>query len=310
MGDDELDEFNTLMSKISESEQQHDLELSSVTDLALSSHRVNSTSEQAAASARTTSPRGADSQSLQKLSPRVAALDQVMNTINGRSRNMMASHGENDLNLASADVTAVSSSGKATKLNSIANNMTTQARYGAANRKTLEHSVKNIKPKTPVNHVNSKSGNNFKASTNVTSSSSGGGVSFSRQHSRTSNPDSVLDRQRHSVNLARRREMSAIRIQRFYRRHVKRKRSGEAALKRMLEAKRRDLDVVGTAQYDPAGAEANKDVERKRIREEKASQARQQAIQVSSSSGSNVVAITELCSFDTVPTTAHLHVVR
>ena len=258
---DDIDEFNELMSKINQSEQ--DLELASVTS-GLASHRVNGADATSGAVGKSSS--SSDTAAIGgggKLSPRVAALDQVMNTINGRPRN--ASYGENDLNMTSDEAVT----GKATKLNGIANNMTPQARVSTV-KNPLENSVQNIRHKAPVNQVNSRSRN---VNSNVI-----GATGFSRQSSRTSNPDTALDRQRISLNAAKHREMSAIKIQRFFRRHRMRKKSGEAALKRMLEAKRQERESHSV--LDPMTSEVNKDADRKKIREEKARQARLQAIQV------------------------------
>ena len=181
----------------------------------------------------------------EKISPRVAAIDQVLNNIDSRTRHV--SHGENDLAM-SRDAREDALAGKATKLNSIANNMTVQAKSSAP-RTPLEHSVQNIKHKTPVNQVKEQTGltNHMNATANIPTNQK----SFSRQGSRTSNPDNaalVLERQTNDLergqgnSLARRQEQSAVIIQRFYRRHVKRKKSGEAALKRMLEGKRKERE--------------------------------------------------------------------
>ena len=76
----------------------------------------------------------------------------------------------------------------------------------------------------------------------------------------------------------KRQQMAAIQIQRWYRRHCVRNRAGNAALKRLLENTKRDHEE-GAMGYLQSGERSVED--RKKIREEKAKRARQQAIQVS-----------------------------
>ena len=71
--------------------------------------------------------------------------------------------------------------------------------------------------------------------------------------------------------------MAATRIQRFFRRHMTRRKSSEAALRRMLDAKRKERESM--LNEDPLAVNKSRDAERAKIREQKARQARQEAIQ-------------------------------
>ena len=132
----------------------------------------------------------------------------------------------------------------------IANNMKTQAMSPSTKTplSDLENSYQNIKHKMPVNqHVN-------------------------QTHLNTNHPRAVSDKKRE--------HMAACRIQRWYRRHHVRTQAGNAALKRLLERTKAEHedDETGIA-YLQASVDKTTD-DRKRIREEKARKARQQAIQV------------------------------
>lgn len=75
--------------------------------------------------------------------------------------------------------------------------------------------------------------------------------------------------------------MSATKIQRWYRRHVRRRKAGQAAMKRLLEGKRQELEEQLQRDRDYLGDGEKRSAEdRKRTREDKARQARQHAIQV------------------------------
>ena len=163
-----------------------------------------------------------------------------------RSRNSL--YGENSQQGADTFVQ------KSQKLNSIANNMTSQAMSPGTKMALLdmENSYQNIKPKTPINQVRQPPQN-----------PTGSGKKMAEDYVRSCN-------------------MAATKIQRWYRRHQTRHRAGHAAMKRLLETKRaekaeeseKERDYVSVAS---AGQSAD---QRKRIREEKAKQARQEAIQV------------------------------
>ena len=134
---------------------------------------------------------------------------------------------------------------KATKLNSIANNMTSQAFSPGTKTPlmSLENSYQNIKPKTPVNQV--------RQTPQV-------GRNIAEDYVKTCN-------------------MAATKIQRWYRRHGRRRLAGEAAMKRLLDTKRKEKEQELAKERE---GERNKEDDRKRIREEKARLARQTAIQV------------------------------
>ena len=93
---------------------------------------------------------------------------------------------------------------KSQNLNSITNNMTSHAMTPGAKTSlsNIENSYQNIKPKTPVNQVK-----------------------------RPSPPSSSVGRNV-AENYIKTVNMSACKIQRWYRRHFKRRRAGEAAVKR------------------------------------------------------------------------------
>ena len=149
-----------------------------------------------------------------------------------------------------------SSTQKATKLNSIANNMTSQALSPGLKTpfQGMENSYQNIKHKRPINQVSA--------------AVAAGGVNLERhvaeQHTRKSN-------------------MAAVRIQRWYRRHTKRSRVSEAAMRRLLAEKRQEKmqELNEEHQSDWPDGERNAQIEKRR-REERARQARQEAIQVTS----------------------------
>lgn len=144
---------------------------------------------------------------------------------------------------------------KTHKLNSIANNMTSQAMSPGTKMALLdmENSYQNIKPKTPVNQV--------------------------RQ-----SPLNPANSKPSKADYARIINMSATKIQRWFRRHQTRRKAGQAAMKRLLDSKRAEKveelahkkDYVTSSQTSLPSTE-----QRKKIREEKARQARHDAIHVS-----------------------------
>ena len=140
---------------------------------------------------------------------------------------------------------------KSHKLNSIANNMTSQAMSPGTKMALMdmENSYQNIKPKTPVNQT--------------------------RQFPRGSGRRSAEDQGRTA-------NMSATRIQRWFRRHLTRRKAGEAAMRRLLDTKRAEKaeELSQKKDYVSSSQQHQSSEQRKRIREEKARQARQDAIQV------------------------------
>ena len=138
---------------------------------------------------------------------------------------------------------------KAMKLNSIANNMTSQAFSGGAKAPlhSMQNSYQNIKPKTPVNEVRQS-------------------PSLSPQVGRNIAEDYI-----------KKCNMAATKIQRWYRRHQPRLKAGEAAMKRLLQAKRQEKEIQRKSEKDLLKL---KEGERKKAREERARLARQQAIEV------------------------------
>ena len=145
----------------------------------------------------------------------------------------------------------------------ITNNMTVQGMTPSVKvgLSALENSYQNIKHKTPINETRTlrKSG--------IKSSGSASGANALAE-----------DYIKH-VNFA------ATKIQRWFRRHHMRRKSGEAAIQRLLSSKKQLIEEqrLRESQNDflAKEIEERKLEERRRIREEKAKHARQQAIQVS-----------------------------
>lgn len=164
------------------------------------------------------------------------------------------SKGESSPRFSNSKLTDNGKTKNSSGLNSITNNMTLQAMSpkAKASLSSMENSYQNIKPKTPVNQVNQG------AATPV-------GRNLAENYIQT-------------VNTA------ASKIQHWYRRHKKRLRASEAALKRLLENKYQERQGNNATYNDllrpVAEMEANKAKERKMVREEKAREARQQAIRV------------------------------
>lgn len=149
---------------------------------------------------------------------------------------------------------------KTSNYSGIANNMvvTGKPQQVKASLSSIENSYQNIKHKTPVNEVKKQE--------------------MSQQIGRNIAEDFIK-----TLNIA------ATKIQRWYRRHKSRHRkneatvkAGEAALKRLLQQKKQDheehkkldLEFLNEDESERRSAE-----DRKKLREEKARQARQQAIQ-------------------------------
>ena len=167
-------------------------------------------------------------------------------TIPGSGRGRSSSHGENDLSGSRHD----SSSDKATKLNSIANNMTSMALSPSTKAPFhgMENSYQNIKHKHPVNQVKQPS----------------------------ANKQAPVVGRKETEDYVKKVNMAATRIQRWYRRHRESMASsslaGQAALKRLLESKKREK--AQEKEYHLTSP----DEQRKKTREERQRQERQEAI--------------------------------
>mgnify|MGYP000119659916 CR=1 FL=1 len=141
----------------------------------------------------------------------------------------------------------------------IANNKTLQGmskgvKVGLSN---LENSYQNIKHKTPINQT--------RKSQSVGNSKSGAKYTMVEDHIKKVN-------------------FSATVIQRWFRRHITRKKAGQAAIQRLLQHKKQTFEEkrLRESQNDffAKELEERKQEERKRTREEKAKMARQDAIKV------------------------------
>lgn len=150
---------------------------------------------------------------------------------------------KSDRNPTSTQDTA--SSAPKFQTNGVANNMTSQALLSGnkAPLRSMENAYQNIKHKTPVNQVRQKTTTNL-----------------AEDYIKTCN-------------------MSAIKIQRCFRRWRAKRRNAEDTVQRLLESKRQEREL---AMANDKGKELSRDAERKKVREEKARQARQIAIQVKS----------------------------
>ena len=137
---------------------------------------------------------------------------------------------------------------KATKLNSIANNMTSQA-FSPGTKASLlgmENSYQNIKHKTPVNQVRQ-------------SPQPLVGRNIAEDYIKTCN-------------------MAATKIQRWFRRNLQRKKTSEAAMRRLLDSKRQEMEQQRNSM---SLDDCDPELARKKAREEKARFARLDAIAVS-----------------------------
>lgn len=170
-------------------------------------------------------------------------------------------HGENMF-----DISQSRAGEKAQKLNSIANNMTSQARSPSTKTSLLgmENSYQNIKHKTPVNQV--------RQSPQVTTAS----LTSARSH--TQDDFSPTNRPNSSATDSKKlRNLAATKIQRCYRRHLSRNKSDATAVKKLLEAKREQLS--SNVDYSLEAQRKTED-NRRKTREERARLARQHAIEV------------------------------
>ena len=149
---------------------------------------------------------------------------------------------------------------------SIANNMTLQGRAPSVKvgLSDLENSYQNIKHKTPVNQTRK-----------VSTSQTKGGLN---RNNDSNSSNSLAEDYIKSLNMA------ATKIQHWFRRHNRRRKMGKAAIQRLLHQKKQTFEEqrVRESQNDfmAKEMEERKQEERKRIREDRAKYARQQAIQV------------------------------
>ena len=116
----------------------------------------------------------------------------------------------------------------------------------------MENSYQNIKHKTPVNQV--------------------------KQSAKNTQPQAQAQVGRNiAENYIKTCNMAATKIQRWFRRHRTRSMSGEAAIRRMLESKKQEKEEEMRRERQLGEEEVE---DRQRSREERARQARQDAIQV------------------------------
>ncbi|XP_054454922.1 centrosomal protein of 131 kDa [Anoplopoma fimbria] len=163
---------------------------------------------------------------------------------------------------------------------------------------TILHNNYSEKPLTPKSSNQRPSFNNIlKATANDEVSQDNSSLTKSQKNfssaSSSSNNRSPVSAQRGSPVPSRRREVTeeeaerfiqqvnqaAVTIQRWYRRHTKRQHTNQAALKRILASKRKEWEERTEEDSRPEQQQQKKDEDRKRIREEKARQARLAAIQ-------------------------------
>ncbi|PVD37615.1 hypothetical protein C0Q70_00211 [Pomacea canaliculata] len=135
--------------------------------------------------------------------------------------------------------------------NSLANNMTSQGQNqrAKASLSSFEKSYQNIKHKTPVNQVKK---------TPVLSASA---------------TQTVAEEYINKLNLA------ATKIQNWFLRHRTRRLAAEAAVQRLLQQKRAEREDILKMSVAAAVDDTHKTQDKKRFKEEKARQARQEAIQ-------------------------------
>uniref|UniRef100_A0A3Q3CH79 Centrosomal protein 131 n=1 Tax=Haplochromis burtoni TaxID=8153 RepID=A0A3Q3CH79_HAPBU len=160
---------------------------------------------------------------------------------------------------------------------------------------TILHNNYSEKPLTPKSSNQKPSFNILKATANDEVSLESGSLTKSQKNFSTTSPasnnKSPVSAQRGSPVLLRRREVTeeeaefiqqvnhaAVTIQRWYRHHAKRPHANEAALKRILDSKRKEWEER-TEEERRLEQQQRKDEDRKRIREEKARLARLAAIQ-------------------------------
>lgn len=161
---------------------------------------------------------------------------------------------------------------KSHSLNSIANNMTSQAMspQAKASLSSIENSYRNIKPKTPVNQVKKES-NQMELQSSAPADSIGATATLpqSKTNSKGNSGQQI------QVNAANK-------IQRWYRRHYVRKKAGEAAMKRLLSQKRQEKLVLQQTELEQMQQEKKemeqKQMDKKLMKEIKAKETRQEAI--------------------------------
>ncbi|XP_049419203.1 centrosomal protein of 131 kDa isoform X3 [Epinephelus fuscoguttatus] len=163
---------------------------------------------------------------------------------------------------------------------------------------TILHNNYSEKPLTPKSSNQRPSFNNIlKATANDEVSQDNSSLTKSQKNfsssPSTSNNKSPVSVQRGSPVLPRRREVTeeeaerfiqqvnqaAVTIQRWYRRHTKRRHTNQAALKRILASKRKEWEERTEEDSRLEQQQQKKDEDRRRIREEKARLARLAAIQ-------------------------------
>ena len=195
-------------------------------------------------------------------------LSQSFSGYNRNNRN--TSDDVNDKNLMDDDfehlLSPRNANNRTSSQSSIANNMTEQGRAPSVKvgLSDLENSYQNIKHKTPVNQTRKVSTSQVKESIN--------------RDNNSNSSNSLAEDYIKSLN------MSATKVQRWFRRHNKRRKAGKAAIQRLLNQKKQTFEEsrLRESQNDflAKEMEEKRQEERKRIREEKAKYARQQAIQV------------------------------
>ena len=206
-------------------------------------------------------------------------------SFSGYNRN--ASDDTNDKNIMDDDFERLLSprnaNNRTSSQSSIANNMTVQGRAPSVKvgLSDLENSYQNIKHKTPVNQTRKVSMSQVKESIN--------------RDNISNSSNSLAEDYIKSLN------MSATKVQRWFRRHNKRRKAGKAAIQRLLNQKKQTFEEhrLRESQNDflAKEMEEKKQEERKRIREEKAKYARHQAIQVWMLFIGNIIFIFRLLEF-------------
>lgn len=166
----------------------------------------------------------------------------------------------------------------------LANNVV--SRLGPSKKKktslsSIENSYQNIKPKTPVNQVKSShrpfsavSGSDATKGSDVAKRAASNDVLAGRK----TMGQSIVEDYISTMNEAARK------IQIWFRRHWKRRKVGEAAMRRLLGQKKEDhqvkLQMETQMSLTATEMEKKKEMERKKTREEKAREERQRAIKV------------------------------
>ena len=200
----------------------------------------------------------------ESLSRSINKLQSLQNQLSGVNRNNSSFDDADILNSQRSETTP-----RSTLVNSIANNITSQGLVPRArpSLSSMENSYQNIKPKVPVNQVRKPTpnqGTNHQVNDISKPSSSQVGLNVAEDYIKTLNN-------------------AAVKIQLWFRRHQKRRRACEAALKRMLDHKRQEREEK---QHDDKShsllenGRAELSADRKQMREERARRARQQAVQV------------------------------